>query len=129
MKRISTGWMVSILVGSLVLAGLVSVKAQDKAPVVPAEVQKLAPAVPDAVKVKLLQAKLAQERAARQFTELQNQLAALKAAYEKAGRDQAAAETEVYATLKVDRKDWTLDETGDDVKLVATPKPVEAKKP
>lgn len=82
-----------------------------------------APTVPDAVKVKILKAKLAQQRAETQFSQLQAQLQGLKGTYEKATQDLRDAEAEAYKEAKADKKDWVLDETGDDVRLAPVPKP------
>jgi hypothetical protein len=84
------------------------------------------PAVPDAVKVKILQAQLAQEKAARQYQQLQAQEQQLKDAWQVAQVALKAAEDQAYA--KVDKKDWVLDETNGDVRFAPAPK-AEAAKP
>jgi hypothetical protein len=109
---------INLLLLCVVAMGILTVAAQDKSP-----------AVPDGAKVKILQAKLAQERATRQFNQLAEQMSVLKEGYQKALKDQKQAEDEVFLALHLDAKNWTLDETADDVKLVPAPKSAEPAKP
>jgi hypothetical protein len=122
MRKIERDLKILLFLLIVTLALTLSVRAQDKK----------TPEVPDAVKVKILQAQLAQEKAARQFEQLNSQVATLREAYQKAQKDLQAAEDEAYAAAKVKRDEWTLDETSGDAKFVAAPaKPAPApeKKP
>jgi hypothetical protein len=111
MKTFERDLKLFLLLAILLCALALSVRAQDKK----------TPEVPDAVKVKILQAQLAQEKAARQFEQLNSQVATLREAYQKAQKDLQAAEDEAYAAAKVKRDEWTLDETSGDAKFVAAP--------
>lgn len=102
------------LIGGLLLA--VTLMAQDT------------PVVSDASKVKILQAQLAQQKLALQYQQLDAQIQQLRAAYPKAVQDQKEAEDAAFKAAGLDRKEWVLDESNNDVKFVPAPKPTESKK-
>ena len=85
-----------------------------------------APAVPEAVKVKILKIQLQQVQLGSEFAQYQAKLAEIQKQYPETQKALAAAENEAYTEAKVKREDWTLDMTK--LEFVAVPKP-EAKKP
>ncbi len=122
MRRISTGLMLSILVGSLCLASLVAVSERTDASAVslvtlaartPQEPKvdppKPAPKLLEENRVKILRLQLQQERLKTEALQLQARMTDLQAQFDRLNPQLLAAHEEAFAAAKADPKDWQLD--------------------
>jgi hypothetical protein len=119
MKSKLTSWNIFIVAFAALMLSLavLSASSQEK---------KDTPQVPEAVKVKILQVQLAQEKLQRQFEELNTQLGQVKADYLRRVDELKAAEDEAFASVVfagsgLNRKEWLLDTTK--MEFVPAPKP------
>jgi hypothetical protein len=125
MKSKLTSWNIFIVAFAALMLSLavLSASSQEK---------KDTPQVPEAVKVKILQVQLAQEKLQRQFEELNTQLGQVKADYLRRVDELKAAEDEAFASVVfagsgLNRKEWLLDTTK--MEFVPAPKPTTPAEP